>query len=96
MGVTPTKRILTKSFADAAQHSAIPTAHFLLTDGVPSDASEQDIGRLIKNRANPQQNPVTLISCTNVDSECKFGFFYHVTHAPWCEWRQNLYSIFHN
>lgn len=73
MGATPTNRILMKSFADAAQHSSVPTAHFLLTDGVPSDASATAIGRLIKNRVNPLQNPLTLISCTNVDSECKLS-----------------------
>jgi hypothetical protein len=70
-GLTPTYRLLTKSFGEAAS-SGIPTHHYLLTDGVPSDKSADQVGRLIQNRANPKTNPVTLISCTNVDSECEW------------------------
>lgn len=70
-GMTPTYKLLSKSFADATS-SGIPTHHYLLTDGVPSDKSADQVGRLIQNRANPKTNPVTLISCTNVDSECEW------------------------
>jgi hypothetical protein len=65
-------RILKTSFADAAKNSGFPTAHYLLTDGCPSDASTKAVGDAIKNRHNPERNPLTLISCTNVDSECEW------------------------
>lgn len=71
-GGTPTYRLLTKSFKDAADHSSIPTAHYLLTDGCPSDKSTSAVGKLISQRAQPERNPVTLLSCTNVDSECEW------------------------
>ena len=34
MGATPTYRLLTKSFKDARDHGAAPTAHYLLTDSL--------------------------------------------------------------
>ena len=72
LGATPTYRLLTKSFADAKKHSETPTAHYLLTDGCPSDRSEKEVGKLISRRENPERNPVTLLSCTNVDEECEW------------------------
>lgn len=72
MGATPTYRLLTKSFKDSHDHSGDPTAHYLLTDGCPSDKSASEVGKLIKNRSHPQRNPMTLLSCTNVDSECEW------------------------
>ena len=72
MGVTPTKKILTASFKDAAAHPEHPTSHYLLTDGVPSDSSVGELTSLINKRADPERNPLTLISCTNVDSECEW------------------------
>lgn len=68
-GVTPTKRILTSSLQDAEVHPEHPTSHYLLTDGVPSDCSPSDLAKLMCKRKNPERNPITLISCTNVDSE---------------------------
>jgi hypothetical protein len=72
MGATPTYRLLTKSFKDAEEHSSDPTAHYLLTDGCPSDRSADEVGKLIKKRHHPERNPMTLLSCTNVDSECEW------------------------
>lgn len=69
---TPTFALLTKSFKDANEHQSTPTAHFLLTDGCPSDRSAYEVGLLIKNRSHPERNPVSLLSCTNVDSECEW------------------------
>lgn len=71
-GGTPTMKILKRSLADADNNSGFPTAHYLLTDGCPSDASSDEVGRVIRNRKHPERNPVTLISCTNVDSECEW------------------------
>ena len=65
---TPTLRVLTQSFQSAAQ-GPDPCMHYLLTDGVPSDAVVQQVADLIVNRQNPEANPVTLISCTNEDDE---------------------------
>jgi hypothetical protein len=70
MGVTPTRKILTDGLRDAAAHPEHPTAHYLLTDGVPSDCSVDQLISIINKRDDPERNPLTLISCTNVDSEC--------------------------
>lgn len=71
-GATPTMKILTNSLKDAAAHPEHPTSHYLLTDGVPSDCSVSNLSAAIRVRADPSRNPVTLISCTNVDSECEW------------------------
>lgn len=71
LGGTPTLRTLKRGFEEAS-HYDDPTSHYLLTDGVPTDASVDQVSSLIKNRSNPQKNPLTLISCTNVDSECEW------------------------
>lgn len=42
--------------------------HYLLTDGVP-DESIESVKELVLKRANPEKNPLTFLSCTNVDSE---------------------------
>jgi hypothetical protein len=65
---TPTLRVMTQSFQTAAM-GADPCMHYLLTDGVPSDSSVQQVADLIVMRQNPEANPVTLISCTNEDDE---------------------------
>lgn len=71
LGGTPTLATLRRGFNEAAAFQE-PTSHYLLTDGVPSDASISDVSNLILHRAHPQKNPLTLISCTNVDSECEW------------------------
>lgn len=70
LGGTPTKKLLTRGLADAAAHPDHPTSHYLLTDGVPSDCSVNELIRIVNSRKDPERNPLTLISCTNVDSEC--------------------------
>lgn len=65
---TPTLRVLTQSFESAAMGTD-PCMHYLLTDGVPSDAVVDQVADLIVNRRNPEANPLTLISCTNEDAE---------------------------
>lgn len=71
LGGTPTLATLKRGFQEASLHQD-PTSHYLLTDGVPSDASVHDVSQLILHRAYPQRNPLTLISCTNVDHECEW------------------------
>lgn len=45
------------------------TMHYLFTDGEPTDASIEMVGKLIIERKNPQMNPLTFMSCTNEDAE---------------------------
>lgn len=68
---TPTFQTLRNGFEEATHHSD-PTIHYLFTDGVPSDSTVEQLMELIKNRADPERNPLTLISCTNEDSECEW------------------------
>lgn len=78
---TPTRRALIRSFEAAASQPS-PTIHYLLTDGVPTDGTIDEISALIANRYNPAANPVTLISCTDEDSES--------------EWMKEVFFIFSN
>jgi hypothetical protein len=71
LGGTPTLATLKRGFAEAARYDD-PTSHYLLTDGVPTDASIGEVSQLIQERRNPKRNPLTLISCTNEDSECEW------------------------
>lgn len=68
---TPILATLTRAFSDSAKHPD-PTSHYLLTDGVPSDSSVVQLGEFIQHRSHPEKNPLRLISCTNVDSECEW------------------------
>lgn len=67
-GNTPILRCLTQSFASANT----ATMHYLLTDGVPSDGTTQQVSDLVYRRQNPQMNPLTFIACTNDDSDTKW------------------------
>ena len=67
-GGTPIYAVLKNSF-DSVK---VPTMHYLLTDGVPSDASIPTVQQLIKTRRNPQQNPLTLITCSDVDDDSEW------------------------
>jgi hypothetical protein len=49
-----------------------PTMHYLLTDGVPSDHPKETIAQLVLTRSNPERSPITLISCSNEDSEVEW------------------------
>lgn len=68
---TPTYACLEKSFREAANHSE-PMMHYLLTDGQPSDKPIEMVANLIKFRQNPAANPVTLLSCSDDDSEVEW------------------------
>lgn len=68
---TPTFRELSKAFATAALYPE-PTMHYFMTDGVPSDQSVEVVSNLIQTRANPDRNPLTLMSCTNEDQEVEW------------------------
>jgi len=68
---TPTYTVLSKAFQEASKHSE-PTMHYLLTDGVPTDRPVHAVSELIINRAQPDKNPVTFLSCSNEDSEVEW------------------------
>jgi len=68
---TPTLRVLTEAFRSTAG-SPDPCMHYLVTDGVPSDCNIQQVSQLITNRAQPDRNPLTLISCTDEDEEVEW------------------------
>jgi hypothetical protein len=67
-GGTPTMAMMKKTFSEFTG----PTMHYLFTDGVPSDCSTGQLAEYLKNRSNPQNNPLTLVSCTDEDSECEW------------------------
>jgi hypothetical protein len=68
---TPTHRVLTKAFEEAAQFPD-PTMHYLFTDGVPSDQPVEAVAQLILMRQFPERNPLTLMSCTDEDEEVEW------------------------
>lgn len=62
---TPLKSALNRAFRKAKT----PTAFYLLTDGKPSDATEDEIAEIIRTRKNPEDYPLSLLSCTNETNE---------------------------
>lgn len=70
-GDTPILHALQKSLDEAITHAS-PTAHYLLTDGVPTDCNRRELRHLIKHRPEPERHPVTLLTCTNKDEECRW------------------------
>lgn len=67
-GRTPMLQNLTQMFAQ----SSGKTMHYVLTDGEPSDATAKQVAKLVLDRQNPQDNPLTFLSCTNQDSEAQW------------------------
>ena len=66
-GGTPTYEKLMHAFSTAKGR----TIHYLFTDGVPNSGPEP-VARLILERKNPESNPLVLVSCTDVDEECRW------------------------
>mmetsp|Transcript_27581 Transcript_27581/g.92234 ORF Transcript_27581/g.92234 Transcript_27581/m.92234 type:complete len:463 (-) Transcript_27581:528-1916(-) len=66
-GGTPALNLLQSALAAARGTSA---AFYLFCDGVPSggQAEIDAIKRLVMDRPNPEQHPITFISCTNDDA----------------------------
>ncbi len=65
---TPSYRALEHAFATTSE----PSMHYFFTDGVPSDRSPEDVADLIITRKNADKNALTLISCTNTDSDTEW------------------------
>lgn len=68
---TPTLCSLVESLS-AAEASSDPTLHYLCTDGVPTDCEVQHVFDFVVNRENPERNPITFLSCTDVDEEVEW------------------------
>ena len=68
---TPTHQVLSRAFQAAAAFPE-PTCFYLFTDGVPSDAPVEAVAELVMRRPNPDRSPLTLLSCTNEDSEVEW------------------------
>lgn len=67
-GGTPIMQSLKQAF----NQTAGPTMHYLFTDGVPSDATPKEVQDLVLHRRNPQDNPLTFMSCTDQDDETEW------------------------
>jgi hypothetical protein len=69
-GVTPIYSRLKKSLSE----SSGKTMHYVFSDGepTPSDGTIQDVIDLVKNRKDPQNNPITMLSCTDNDKEVEW------------------------
>ena len=80
---TPTLQAMRESFQIATSHAPDPSMHYLLTDGVPTDATVKEIADLITNRYNPEGNPVTFLSCTDDDAETEWMKIVEEV-APFC------------
>jgi hypothetical protein len=76
--VTPTQSDLTPMELAVKKSLALKgkIARYFFGDGRPGPVNEQKqiaaIKDMIKNRANPQDNPVTFISCSNVDKDVEW------------------------
>ena len=70
-GTTPVLEKLQESMSRGQGYSI---ARYLMCDGQPNGGSYaiQQITRLVRNRAAPQQNPLTFLSCTNQDEEVEW------------------------
>lgn len=67
-GGTPTMKKMKESFTAASGL----TMHYLFTDGVPNDCTTDELGKFLATRHAPALNPLTFVSCTNVDYEAEW------------------------
>jgi hypothetical protein len=67
-GSTPIVATLQKSFIKS---NGMKVARYLFCDGEPDgrDNARKEIKKMLNNRPNQMQNPMTFLSCTNVDTE---------------------------
>ncbi|KAJ3345361.1 hypothetical protein HDU91_007381 [Kappamyces sp. JEL0680] len=70
-GTTPYKRKIEEAFS---LFRGQKIAWYFFGDGVPDggELAIRQIGELVINRANPQDNPVTFLSCTNQDEDVEW------------------------
>lgn len=65
-GTTPALEKIQESFL---RGQGVSIARYFFGDGIPNGgiAAQQQITAIVKNRTNPEGNPVTFLSCTNED-----------------------------
>ena len=70
-GTTPYKERGSESLARYPGQKVI---RYWFSDGVPNGGEEavEAIKKMVKNRPNPQQNPLILVACTNDDSQVEW------------------------
>lgn len=70
-GTTPFLERLQESFAKGTGKSI---SRYFFGDGLPNggDVAQQQITQLLKQRPNPQQNPMSFLSCTNEDEQVEW------------------------
>ena len=66
-GGTPLYGKLTQAFNQSGK-----ILHYLFTDGVPSDADAPTVGNLVQYRKNPENHPLTFMSCTDNETESQW------------------------
>jgi hypothetical protein len=81
--ITNNNTPLYRRLSESLSHASGKTMHYVMTDGVPSDASIDVIQKLVATRAKPQDNPITFISCTDADDETEWMKSIEET-APFC------------
>jgi hypothetical protein len=71
-GTTPFLERLEESFSRGSNNQAV--ARYFFGDGLPNggDAAQRRITNLLQHRSNPQQNPVSFLSCTNEDAQVEW------------------------
>jgi hypothetical protein len=70
-GSTPVRKCLQQSFHIGTNRKI---ARYLFCDGEPDggESAKEAITEMIKNRPNPQDNPLTFLSCTSNDDEVEW------------------------
>jgi hypothetical protein len=81
-GTTPFLERLQESYS---RGDGKAVARYFFGDGLPNggEAAQRQITLLLKNRSNPQQNPMSFLSCTNEDSQVEWMKDAEET-APYC------------
>ncbi|KAJ3222825.1 hypothetical protein HK099_001841 [Clydaea vesicula] len=64
-GTTPAFAAFQESFSSGAGKKV---ARYFFGDGEPNSGEKPRIENLVRNRLNPQDNPITFLSCTNEDA----------------------------
>jgi len=70
-GTTPALEKIQESLI---RGQGVSIARYFFGDGVPNGGlrAQQEIVRILKNRPDPQSNPVTFLSCTNEDDQVEW------------------------
>ena len=86
-GTTPALEKLQESFL---RGQGVNIARYFFGDGLPNGGQQaiNEIVKLLKNRQNPEGNPMTFISCTNEDEAVEVRWLWFA--LDWICWGVNL------